>query len=388
MSGVGSLMQSAALAWIVAESTHSALRTTMITLATLAPIAVLGPWAGALADRHDRRRMLLWFTLLGLVQALATWVAWIGGHHDYSTLFSLSLVTGVLTALTSPTWQSFLSDLVPIEHVQNAVMLNATQVNLARAVGPMGAGLIIAHWGPGWCFMLNVVSFLATMWALIAMPAVPERPRSSGTTGVFQGFRIAARHAAERRGLLAAIVAHFVFATVAIPVTSLTPILAVTVLNKGAGSYGLLAGAVGVGAIIGAVLMGSVDRRVPPSRLLIIGTLVGMIGLAVMSLTAHLVVALFMLGLYGMAYLTFTSINLSTVQRLSHPRIKGRVASLWLQSYGIGLPIGLVVQGVLADRWGVRTMLGIDAVILGVGAAVAIISGGLRPMDADPEPVE
>jgi len=384
VSQVGSLMQSAALAWIVASETHSALRTTLITLATLAPIVLLGPWAGALADRQDRRVMLLWCTVLGLLQGLATWIAWISGAHGYLTLFSLSLMLGVLTAITSPSWQSFLADLVPPDALQNAVMLNSTQVNLARAIGPMLAGLIIAHTGPAWCFMLNVVSFFATLWALVSIPKLPERHRSSGDTGIIEGFRIALQHTRERRGLASAIIAHFVFATVAIPVTSLTPIIAVTVLHRGAGSYGLLAGAIGIGAIIGAMVMGTIDRRVPPSRLLIGGTILGVIGLSFLAFTRHLAWALPLLGLYGIAYLSFTSINLSTIQRLSHPRIRGRVASLWMMSYGIGLPTGLVVQGVLADRWGVRTMLGIDAVLLGVAAVVAMVSRGLDPMDRDP----
>ncbi|MEY4373387.1 MAG: hypothetical protein RL219_2156 [Actinomycetota bacterium] len=383
VSGIGSLMQAAALAWIVAAETQSALRTTLITLATLAPIAVLGPWAGALADRHDRRRMLHWFTIAGLVQAVATWAAWVAGLHSYGVLFALSLATGVLTAITSPSWQSFLADLVPPGAVQNAVMLNSTQNNLARAVGPMGAGLVIAHQGPSWCFAINVFSFLATLWALSALPEIPLQMRSSGNTGVLRGFRIAGRHALERRGLLASIVAHFVFATVAIPVNSLVPIYAVTVLDKGAGSYGLLAGCVGVGAIMSAFVIGTIDRRVRPSTLLLAGTCVGTVGLAVLAATSDMGVAVVMLSLYGVAYLVFTAINLAAVQRLSHPRIRGRMASLWMQSYGVGLPVGLVVQGVLADRWGVQTMLAIDAVILGAGALVGMVSRGLRPMDVD-----
>lgn len=385
VSQVGSVMQGAALAWIVAAGTRSALRTTLITLATLAPIVLLGPWAGAVADRHDRRKMLVWCTIVGLLQGVATWVAWVVGAHGYAVLFSLSLVLGVLTAITSPSWQSFLTDLVPPEAVQNAVMLNSTQVNLARAIGPMMAGLIIAHSGPVWCFVLNVVTFFATLWALALIPPIPQRHRSSGNTGVLAGFRIAVQHTNERRGLASAIVAHFVFATVAIPVTSLTPIIAVTVLKRGAGSYGLLAGAIGVGAIIGALVMGSIDHRVPPSRLLIAGTILGVIGLGILAFTRHLGLALPLLGLYGVAYLSFTSINLSTIQRLSHPRLRGRVASLWMMSYGIGLPTGLVVQGVLADRWGVRTMLGIDSVILAIAAFVAIVTRGLKPMDRDPD---
>lgn len=386
VSGVGSLMQAAALAWIVAAETQSALRTTLITLATLAPIAVLGPWAGSLADRYDRRGMLRWFTVAGLVQALATWAAWIVGWHSYGVLFALSLATGVLTAITSPSWQAFLADLVPTGAVQNAVMLNSTQNNLARAVGPMGAGFVIAHQGPAWCFAINVVSFLATLWALAALPDIPAQMRSSGNTGVLRGLRIAGQHAIERRGLLASIVAHFVFATVAIPVNSLIPIFAVTVLERGADTYGLLAGCVGVGAILSAMVIGTIDRRVRPSTLLLSGTCIGVVGLAVLASVSTIGPAVVTLGLYGVAYLVFTAINLAAVQRLSHPRIRGRMASLWMQSYGIGLPIGLVLQGLLADRWGVRTMIAIDAVILGVGALAALLSGFLRSMDVDPQP--
>jgi MFS family permease len=368
-SSIGNNMQLAALLWVVAVSTRSATKVTLIAFITVVPLLLLGPLGGALADRFPRRRLLLVTQTLLMVQAFVLWGLWEAGLAPYWVLLVLSLIGGVLIALNVPAWQSIVPELVPRSFLQNAVTLNSVQFNVARAVGPMLAGLLIAWVGAGICFLINALSFVLVLIALLLMTSADTAPEQPGgdRPGVFAGFKESVRYLRNEPGLQVAIGTHAAFALLAAPVVQLIPVLSVEVLDVGSEAYGLLLGSFGVGAVAIAFVIGSLDERVLPSRLLGGGLALTVVSIAGLGLAPGLAVGVLFMLAFGAAYVTVVAIDHSTIQALSDDHIRGRITSLWLMTFGTGFPLGTILMGVIADVIGVR------AVLVGAGALVALV---------------
>jgi MFS family permease len=383
-SSIGNNMQIAALAWVVAVSTRSAIQVTAIAFVTIFPLLVLGPVGGALADRFPRRRLLLVTQALMMVQAFALWGVWEAGYANYWVLFGIALAGGIVFAINTPAWQSIVPQLVPRTHLQNAITLNSTQFNVARAVGPMLAGLLIAQVGAGWCFLVNALSFLAVLAALLAISSsdVATRTADDAAPGIREGFQESLRFLRAEPGLRIALCVTAVFAGLAAPIVQLVPVLSVEVLDIGAESYGLLLGSFGIGAVAMAVVIGTVDQRVLPSRLLTCG--LGLAGCAIVGLALSPTVPVGVLWMvaYGGAYVTVASMNMSTIQSLSDDHIRGRITSLWLMTFGTCFPFGTMLMGVAADAFGVRAVFIASGALIGIALLALTARRALAHIDA------
>jgi len=358
-SSIGNNMQLAALGWVVAISTRSAAKVTLIAFVTVFPLLVLGPLGGALADRFPRRKLLLVTQTALMAQAFALWMVWQLDLASYWTLFGISLAGGVVIALNTPAWQSLVPQLVPREYLQNAITLNSTQFNLSRALGPMFAGLLIASVGAGIAFLLNAVSFLIVLGALASLSSAgaDRAGDPEARSSVLRGFTESVRYLRAQPGLMVAIGTHAAFALLAAPVVQLIPVLSVEVLDVGPEAFGMLLGSFGIGAIAIALVLGTVDERVAPSRLLGAGLALTSVVVLGLGLAPNLAVAIvFMIG-FGAAYVTVVAIDHNAIQSLSDDHIRGRVTSLWLMTFGVFFPLGTILQGVIADAVGVRAVL-------------------------------
>jgi MFS family permease len=385
-SSIGNNMQLAALLWVVAVATHSASKVTLIAFITVVPLLVLGPLGGLLADRFPRRRLLLVTQTLSMVQAFLLWGLWEAGLASYWVLFGLSLAAGVVIALNVPAWQSIVPELVPRDFLQNAITLNSTQFNVARAAGPMLAGVLIAYVGAGICFLINALSFVLVLISLLVITSADTAPESihDERPGLFAGFAESIRYLRNEPGLKVAIGTHAAFALLAAPVVQLIPVLSVEVLHVGSEAYGLLLGSFGVGAVAIAFVIGSLDERVLPSRLLAAGLALTAASVLGLGLAPGLAFGVLFMVAFGASYVTVVAIDHSTIQALSDDHIRGRITSLWLMTFGTGFPLGTILMGVIADVVGVR------AVLVVAGALVALVLAGfmlrrLLPY-IDPEP--
>ncbi|MGQ0804209.1 MAG: MFS transporter [Actinomycetota bacterium] len=376
-SSIGNNMQIAALAWVVAVQTRSAAKVTLIAFVTVFPLLVLGPVGGALADRLPRRPLLL-VTQTGLmIQAFALWAAWETGNSSYWTLFAISLVGGVLIALNTPAWQSFVVELVPRDYLQNAITLNSAQFNVARATGPMVAGLLIAHVGAGICFLVNALSFVLVLGALLAMsPAVRKRAADPDAhPSVIAGFTTSLRYVRAHPGLRVAIGTHAVFALLGAPVVQLIPVLSVEALDVGSEAYGLLLGSFGVGAVAIAFVIGTIDERVVPSRILAGGLALAAVSVLGLGVAPSVAVGILFMVVFGASYVTVVAIDHSAIQALTDDRVRGRITSLWLMTFGLFFPLGTILQGVMADIVGVRAVLVASGALIAVALAWTIARG-------------
>ena len=372
-SSIGNNMQLAALGWVVAVTTHSAVRVTLIAFVTIFPLVVLGPVGGALADRFARRRLLLLTQSALMAQAFALWALWEADAASYGVLFALSCVGGILIAVNTPAWQAIVPTLVPREYLQNAITLNSTQFNVSRALGPMFAGLLIAHVGAGACFLLNALSFVLVLIALVVMSprAGTHAADPKARTGVVAGFVESVRYLRARRGLAVAIGTHGLFAMLAAPVVQLIPVLSVDALHVGSEAFGLLLGSFGIGAVAVALVLGALDDRVAPSRLLGGGLVLSAIAVAGLGLSPGLGVGVLFMVAFGASYVTVVAIDHSAIQSLTDDRLRGRVTSLWLMTFGVFFPLGTILQGVVADIVGVR------AVLVASGGLVILVTAAL-----------
>jgi MFS family permease len=375
-SSIGNNMQLTALLWVVAVTTRSASKVTLIAFITVVPLLLLGPLGGALADRFPRRRLLLVTQTLSMLQAFALWGVWESGVASYWVMFGLSLAGGVFIALNVPAWQSIVPELVPREFLQNAITLNSVQFNVARAAGPMLAGLLIAWVGAGICFLINALSFVLVLVALLLITSADTAPGEpeSEHPGVLAGFRESVRYLRAQPGLQVAIGTHAAFALLGAPVVQLIPVLSVEVLDVGSAAYGLLLGSFGVGAVAIAFVIGSFDERVLPSRLLAGGLALTAVSVVGLGLSPGLVVGVLFMVAFGASYVTVVAIDHSTIQALSDDHIRGRVTSLWLMTFGTGFPLGTILMGVIADVVGVR------AVLVAAGALVALVLAGVAAL--------
>lgn len=378
-SSIGSNMQIAALAWVVAVTTRSATKVTLIAFVTIFPLLVLGPLGGALADRFARRRLLLVTQTALMVQAFTLFVVWQAGLASYWVLFWIALGGGILIAINTPAWQSIVVDLVPRSHLQNAITLNSAQFNVARATGPMIAGLLLAHVGAGACFLANASSFVLVLVALALMRASEVAPPSEVVQpGIVAGFAESLRYLRAAPGLVVAIGTHAVFALLAAPVVQLIPVLSVEALDVGSEAYGFLLGSFGLGAVAIAFVIGSVDQHVLPSRLLAGGLALTVVSVLGLGLAPGVAVAVVFMIVFGAAYVTVVAVDHNAIQALTDDHIRGRITSLWLMTFGTFFPLGTILQGVIADVVGVRTVL-VGSALLVAAASTFIASRGLLP---------
>lgn len=382
VSSVGSHMQLAALGWVVAVLTESATKVALVAFGTIIPLVVLSPVAGSLTDRHPRRRLLLVTMAVQTAQATALFVTWAAGVREFWLIFALAVVGGIATGLNGPVFQAFVPELVPRGDLPNAVMLNSAQFNVAKALGPIAAGVLLVNTaGASWCFLLNALSFGAVMIAVGSIREGRHPPPQARASGYWRDFVDGTRHVLAQPGLRTAIGVNMFVAAVGQPLVPLIPIVALELHGADSVQYGVLAGALGVGAILGAVLTGRLDGRWAPSSILVLGLLVYAAFTGFVALSTSLTTGLVAITGAGAGFLVVIATDNSCIQGLAREPWRGRVLGIWLTAYGVAYPVGVLVQGVLADHVGVRAVLLADAVLLAVGTAVLVLRRTLAALD-------
>jgi MFS family permease len=363
----GTWMQSVAQSWLVLQLTRSGVDLGITVGLQFGPVLVLGPWAGALADRVDKRKLLM------VTQAVAAGLALVLGLltiTDVVTvwmIWALAGLTGAATALDMPSRQSFVYEMVGPDDLANAVGLNAVIINSSRIIGPALGGVLIAGLGVAPCFFLNAASFVAVIVALAVMRTGdlrPSKPVRREPGQVREGLRYAWR-APELRVPL---VMMAVVSTLAYNFSVVLPLLTKQAYGRGAGAFGALSAAMGVGALAGALLMAS--RARPSRRLLVASTFAfGLVTVALAAAPGYLwgMVLLVPLGAAGVLFISTTN---SLLQLNADDAMRGRVMALWAVVFLGSTPIGGPLTGLLARGFGVRA-----AVAVGGVAALATAAG-------------
>jgi MFS family permease len=379
VSVVGSWMQTVAVGALIVAHTGKATWAVVVAAGAFLPIGLLSPVGGALADRIPRRAALVIGNLLAGAVALAIALLVATGRDGPGILTLLVTVQGSVSAMVGPFQQAILPDLVPPSEFLAAVSLNSAQFNLGRVIGPALAGVTIAAFGYPVAFVANAVSFLAVVLALFFVHLSPP-PGQGEQTGLLASLRTGARAARAEPGCRVAITTIAVVGLLASPFIALVPVMAHRLTHGGAreiaSATGLLTTAQGIGAVAGALAIAPLAARVGRGRILIGSLAVLPPVLILYGFAPSLGLAIPALFLVGLVYIGVLS-GLSTVVQLRAPaELRGRVLSLYLVSLGVSYPIGSLVQGPLADRFGLAWTTAGTAALL----AVALITARLvRP---------
>jgi len=371
VSLTGTWMQRVAQDWLVLELTNSGTALGIVTALQFLPSLLFGLWGGLLADRYDKRKLLL-ATQTGLaLVALILGVLDVTGIVQYWQVLVLALALGLVSAIDSPVRQSFVVEMVGPDDLTNAVGLNSTIFNSARILGPAVAGVMITAIGTGWAFVANGISSIAVLTGLALMRPAELRP-SPAIDRIRGQLRAGLHYVRQRQDLLLTMVLVFVVGTFGLNFQITTALLAKQVFHRSATGYGLLSTALAVGACVGAVL--ATRRRTRPSLLflLLAAMAFGLLEILAGSMPGFGATAL-MLVLVGLAMLTFTTAANSSVQLGVEATMRGRVMALYLMCFLGGTPIGAPIVGWVANtvgpRWG---MIGGGLVCMAMAVGMAL----------------
>lgn len=268
ISNTGTWLQGAAVPYVLFKLTHSSTWVGMSVFASLAPGVIFGPLTGGIADRLDRRWMLFWIQTGSAVAALVMAALWIGHVRNPGTLLAVTAASGVFMGMGMPVWQGFVADLVPRSDLPAAVTLNSVQFHGSRAIGPALAGLILATVGPTWAFVGNGVSYVAVLVALWLVHArsTPKPPSGQSLVAEIRaGVTYTRNHTPIATAMLLVVAAGFL----GNPIVQLAPEFSERVYKVGAGKYGLLSAAFGLGAGIGVYAVGQLTHLAGSSGLII-----------------------------------------------------------------------------------------------------------------------
>lgn len=371
VSLTGSWAQQIAQDWLVLQLTNSGTALGLVTALQFAPALLFSLYGGALADRGDKRRLML-ATQTGMaLTALTLGLLDISGVVRVWQVMLLAAVLGVITALDSPIRQSFVIEMVGPTDLPNAVALNSTTFNLARIVGPAVAGVVISAYGTGWAFLGNAASSIAVLAGLGLMRRAELFPAPPVDRAPGQ-YRAALRYVRRRSDLLLPMLLMFVLGTFGYNYQITIALIAKQVFHRGADTFGLLSTSLAIGAVAGA-LTASLRRR-RPTRLFLLVAAAGF------SLTELLAGTMPSFGLTALALIPagFTMITMAqaanaTVQLSVEPSMRGRVMGLYVLCFMGGTPVGAPFVGWLAELFGPRwAMLGGALICL---VATAVIAG-------------
>ncbi len=374
LSNCGTWFQNIALALFVFRLTHSSFWVGAVNFAQFAGVLLLAPWAGAAADRFDRRRLILVTQLVATATSAALALAVAAGHGSLAVVLGLALLLGLTTAFATPALQAVVPALVPREDLGAAIAMNSVTFNLARAVGPVAGAAVVARFGIPWAIGLNALSFLALAGAVVAVRAATPPAAAKGPRPTLRDSLRRVRGEPRLVALLLTIAAVSVSLD---PVNTLTPAFATRLFGRPDTFAGVLIGAFGVGAVVASLMpaggTGGTGPR-PPSRTVPVALLCFGAGLVGFALAPRLGFAFAALPLAGFGYLLAQTRATTELQLGVSDAERGRVMALWSVAFLGTRPIASLADGALGNVIGPRA----TAIVFAVPALVAAAVLALR----------
>ena len=368
ISLVGTWMDNIAEAWLVYRLTGSSLLLGTVAFAGQIPVFLLAPIGGLVADRLDRRRVVIVTQTLSMIIAGALAGLTLSGRVKVWEVMVLASLMGVVNAFDIPARQAFLAEMVGREDLMNAIALNSSMFNGARVVGPAIAGILVASIGEGWCFFANSVSYIAVIAGLLMMRIVPrvlEERRASAFEHIAEGFRFVRRTAP----ILALLLLLGLVSLVAMPYSVLMPIFAARILHGNATTLGTLMGATGIGALTGALVLASRTGLKGLSRWVAMSCGGFGIALILFSFSRWYVLSVILLVPVGFMMMVQMASSNTLIQAMVPDRLRGRTMAVYSMMFMGMAPLGSLLSGALAGRIGAPWTVAVG----GTGAIIGAI---------------
>jgi MFS family permease len=381
VSNVGTWMQRTAQDWIVlTDLTDNDAVAVGITMSLqLGPQLLLVPWSGLIADRFDRRKLLIATQSAMAVLGLALGLMVVFGVAELWHVYAFALALGVASAIDAPARQAFVSELVSEKNLPNAVSLNSASFNGARLFGPAVAGLLVVAVGAGWVFLINGITFAAVLGSLIflrqsELRRAPRAPRGPGQ------LKAGISYVRHRPDILIILVIIFIIGTFGMNFAIFAATMASEVFHHGAGEFGLLSSMIAIGSTAGALLSARRDR--PRMRVLFVACAAFGISTAVAAIMPTYWSFAIVLVLVGFTAITIMTTANTLVQTTTAPVMRGRVMALYMAVFMGGTPLGAPLIGLVANVFGPRWALGVGAasgiVACAIGVTWMVVSHDLR----------
>jgi MFS family permease len=361
VSVCGTWMQQVALSWLVYRLTGSATLLGIVGFASQIPIFGLGAIGGVISDRYSCHRVAVWTQCAALAQALLlsllTLMGWIQPLH----IILLGTALGVVYAFDMPARQALVYQMVDVEDLANAVALNSSMINAARIVGPALAGAVVAKFGEGVCFMINAVSYVAVIVALLMMKLAEQPSQAAPSVSIGRSLIEGARYTLATTPIRDILILLGVLGVMGMPYMTLMPVFAAHVHKSGADALGLMFGAVGLGALIGALFLAQRNNIIGLGRVIVAATLGFGIGLIAFTVARVFWLSLLLLVGVGCGWMVLIAASNTALQTLADNDMRGRVMSLFSMMLVGMAPFGSLLMGWAADQ---------------IGAPLAVAIGG------------
>jgi MFS family permease len=379
LSNIGMWLQGLTIPYLIFQMTSSVLWLGVVAVAQFVPQVLMSPLGGSLADRYDRRKILIIAQSLSALVALALWISWLTLPRVPIVLLSVIAIGGMLNGIILPSWQAVVNDLVPRSLLVSAVTLNSLQFNAARAIGPGIAGVLIAVLGPEWALLLNALSYSFVIIALVMIRPRPYRQGPYEKRGVLRQTLSAIRYIRARPAMVLAIAITVLIGLLGNPVFAFTVVFAESIYLVGPIALGALNVAFGVGAVLAAPVVSGWFRVVSIDSMVRWGLVAFGSAMIVFALTPVYWVGLASLVVIGGAFLAVVSGVITSIQIAVSDDFRGRVMALRMMVFTLSFPIGGLIQGWLADKFGPELVVaGAGVVMLAITIFLIFTNGRFR----------
>ena len=379
-SSIGTWMQKVAQAWLIVtmSGSASAFYLGLDSFAGELPILLFTLLGGVVADRRDRRHMMLVSQIVQMTVAFILAGLVISGVIQIWMVVTLSFISGCGQAFGGPAYQSLIPTLVGKEHLPNAVALNSIQFNLARVIGPVVAGVALASFGMVACFGLNGVSFLFVIAAILALRDVHVPPMA--TESIVTQMKGGLRYVRDSRNLIAVMVLGFIVAFLGFPLLTFLPVITKDVFGRDVAFYSRLMTCAGAGAVTGALVVAYVGKHRHIGKLLLVFLALFGASMSAFSLSRTPMLSAVLLFIAGSLLVMCTSLTTSLAQILAPAELRGRVVSIYMLAFRGGSPLGGLASGWLVTQVGsAPKVLMVNGIALTVVALFFLIRGhGLK----------
>jgi MFS family permease len=359
ISQIGNWLTLVAQTLLVLKLTDSGIALGALAAAQFGPVLLLGPWAGLVADRSDKRRLLLIVQTIAMAQSFTLAVLGFSHNPPVLAVYAVALVGGMTIAFDNPARRAFVVEMVPPENMSNAVSLNSALMTSSRVVGPALAGLLVATVGFGWCFLLDGLSYLAVLaalWMMRTQELRPSKPTQRGKGQVRAGLRYA-RHTSV---LWTPLVMMAVVGTLSYNFQTVFPLFTTRDLHGNGTTFTILFSVVSAGALVGA--LGVARRKTISVRDVAVAAIWYGVALAAMAFAPNQAVAYALGPLLGITSIAFLTASTAIVQIEAAPDMRGRVLALQAVLFLGSTPIGGPIVGWVSQAFGARYGVGLGAV--------------------------
>jgi MFS family permease len=370
ISLVGTWITRVATSWLVYRLTGSELLLGVAGFAGQIPTLIITPFAGVLVDRHDRRRILLWTQAGSLVQSALLAVLTFTDIITVRQIIWLQVVQGIINSFDTPARQAFVSEMVEDRRdLPNAIALNSSMVNGARIIGPSIGGVLIAAFGEGWCFAIDAISYIAVITSILAMRVPPRANQEAAAMHLLEELHHGWKYVFHSVPIRSALLLVAIVSTAGTPYTVLMPAIAAQVLHGGPNTLGLLMTATGVGALSGALYLAQRESVLGLGRIIMWASAAFGVGLVIFSLTTALWPAFLVLAIAGCGFMIHLAATNTILQTIVEERLRGRVMSFYTMAFFGTVPIGSLLGGIMAERYGAPRTVLVSGIICLAGSA-------------------